>query len=63
MSIEYLMMACGNLNLKTVFNIYYNSILTWSNEYYGLPEGIRENHSIKMFNIDTENNTCDIYLV
>lgn len=63
MSIEYLMNVCGSLNLETVFDVYYNNTLTWSNKYIGLPDGIKENHSIKMFTIDTENNTCNIYLV
>ena len=63
MTIEKLLMACANLSLKTKFNVYHNQILMWSSEYMGLPEGIREKHQIMMFNIDIENNSCDIILV
>jgi hypothetical protein len=63
MTIENMMMACTNITLKTKFNVYHNGILMWSNEYYGLPEGIRDKHQIRMFNINFEEDSCDIILM
>lgn len=63
MTIEKLMLVCANMNLKTKFNVYHNGIMMWSNEYYGLPENVRDNHEVKMFNINVEDNSCDIILV
>lgn len=62
MTIEKLMMACCNVTLKTKINVYHNQIMMWSTEFPGLPEGIRSNHEVKMFNINVENDSIDIIL-
>lgn len=61
MTIENLMLACVNLSTKTTFNVYHRGTLLYSSEYYGLPVGIRDKHTVFMFKIN-ENGSCDIIL-